>query len=305
MDNLNDISSSISAAEEIMKIINAVKTISSSRIKKILKDIDYNTFYYERITAAMKDILAAEGSDSFTHPYFAGHDKTIKSRAFLVFSGDQGLAGAYNNNLLDFACEAVRKEYNPSVITVGNMAQELYRRQKAASDRHTHRFPLEQTLANARRIAAAVRELYNNENADEIYLIYTSFFGKSKNKPVKQLLLPIKRGQKLIVPEDTACSEILYLPSAKITFDLLIPQYLIAIIFDVLVQTCAGEQFARMNVMDASAKKTEEVLKKLRLQYNFAKQAAITNEAAETEAVSLMMNERHSDYFQTGERGHE
>ena len=299
MDNLNDISSRIGAVEETRKITNAMKLVSSSRIKKILKELEYNTLYYERITAAMKDILAAEGSASFTHPYFVGHDKTVKSDAFLIFGGDKGLAGAYNHTLLDFAYESVRKEYNPSIVTIGNTAQEFFSRHQVPSSGYRLRFPLEQTLSNARRIEAALKDLYDNEYVDEVYLIYTSFFGKSKNKPVKQLLLPIQRGQNLIVPEDAAGSEILYLPSAKATFDLLIPQYLIAIIFDVLVQVYAGEQFARMNAMDASTQNADEILKKLRLQYNLARQAAITDEIAEVAAASLTMNEQYDEYLQT------
>ena len=291
MDNLNDISNRISAVEETRKITNAMKLVSSSRVKKILKSLEYNTLYYEKVTATMKDILAAVGNDSIDHPYFIGHDKKIKSDAFLIFAGDKGLAGAYNHNLLDFAFENVKKEENPSIITIGNIAQEYFNKHRIPSSGYRLRFPLEQTLNNARRIETAIKDLFDREYVDEVYLIYTSFFGKSKNKPVKQLLLPIKRGQNLVIAEDAKSNEIMYIPSAKQTFDLLIPQYIMAIIFDVLVQVYAGEQYARMNAMDASTQNADEILKKLKLQYNLARQASITNEIAEVAAASLMQEE--------------
>ncbi len=136
------------------------------------------------------------------------------------------------------------------------------------------------SLSNARKLAFDIFDLYDDDLTDEVYIIYTSFYGASKNKPVIRRLLPIVRGDYEQI-EAHEMSDILYEPSAQELFSLLVPQYVIGILFGALVQAYAAEHFARMNAMQSATKNADEMLKKLQTQYNMARQAAITQEISE------------------------
>jgi F-type H+-transporting ATPase subunit gamma len=245
------------------------------------------------VTSAMRDILATLGHESIEHPYFLGHQADRPKRLFIVFAGDKGLCGAYNHNVLEFARLAIANTQNPSLLTVGIEAREYFKRRMIKTNGYVLRFPLEQSLHNARLIVMAVKDLFDRKDVDEVYTVHTEFFGKDKNKPLERQILPILEGMHGLKPvEGENMAEIQYLPSAKETFDLLIPQYLIGIVYDTLVQAYAGEQFARMNAMDASTQNADEILKDLRQSYNLARQASITNEITEVSAAALMQEKQ-------------
>jgi F-type H+-transporting ATPase subunit gamma len=298
MENLNEIRARISAIEETRKITNTMNLVSSSRIKKILKSLEYNTIYFERVTSVMRDILTTSGTAALEHPYIAGHKVEIPKKMNIVVAGDRSLAGAYNHNVLTFAHEQLRSQENPSIMTVGNMARDYHRKNAIKTGGYTLRHPADQTLHNARSIVLAIKDLYDHCYIDEIDVIYTAFFGKDKNKPVIRKLLPIQDSN-VFKLEDAASQHkenlIEYYPSADATFDLLIPQYLIGMMFDVLVQAYAGEQYARMNAMDSATQNADEILKTLKLSYNLARQATITNEIAEVASASAIVNEDDED----------
>ncbi len=276
MQNTNEIRAHIAAVKQTRKITNAMHLVASSRLKKVMSHIEYNNAYFSRVQATMKDIL--QSSESVTHQYLTGRGGD--RRTYIVVAGDKGLAGAYNASVLNLAYETIsqRKEKKETyLLTVGLVATEFFKARGMQPDIETTGAVQDPSLSNARKLAF---DIYDDDLTDEVYIIYTSFYGDTKNRPVIRRLLPIVRGDYEQIAAHKM-SDIIYEPSAQELFSLLVPQYVTGILFGALVQAYAAEHFARMNAMQSATRNADEMLKKLQTQYNMARQAAITQEITE------------------------
>jgi F-type H+-transporting ATPase subunit gamma len=148
------------------------------------------------------------------------------------------------------------------------------------------------TMKSARRIMREIMNLFDTELTDEIYVIYTSFFGKTKNQPVTLRLLPLELADTPETPASNYSDALEHFPDARTVFDQIVPQYVLGLMFDVMVQAYAGEHFARMNAMRSSTENANDMLKSLEIQYNMARQSAITNEIAEITGANEVLKER-------------
>ena len=126
MQNTNEIRAHIAAVQQTRKITNAMHLVSSSRLKKVMSHIEYNNAYFSRVQATMKDIL--QSSEAVTHEYLTGREGD--RRTYVVVSGDKGMAGAYNSNVLNLAYNTImeRKERKETyLLTVGLVASEFFK----------------------------------------------------------------------------------------------------------------------------------------------------------------------------------
>lgn len=287
MQNANEIRAHINAVEQTRKITNAMHLVSTSRVRRVMQHIEYNHQYFLRVQSTMKDIL--QSSASITHPYLTvkpGHRRT-----FIVVAGDKGMAGAYNSNLLNFALEQLQKEEQYFLIAVGIVASEFFKTRGIIPDIEIMGTIQDPSLYNARELAFDIFDLFNQDLTDEVFIIYTSFYGETKNKPLARRLLPIILSDYRDIEASHIMTDIIYEPSPQELFDMLVPQYTLGIIFGALVQAYASEHFARMNAMQSATKNADEMLRKLRMQYNMARQTAITQEITEiTGAAEVLLN---------------
>lgn len=268
----------IAAVEETKKITGAMELVSSTRMRRVMSHIEQNHRYFEHVQKTMKEILSSP--HSITHPYLreapeGGHC------TFIVVTGDKGLCGAYNANVLNLAAKKMADKPKNALVTIGRTAEVYFRARGREPDLTVLGLAQDPTLSRARGLARDVMRLFDTGKTDEIQIIYTSFFGKTKNTAVSRRILPIVADDyRNIEPHETV-TDIIYYPSEQEVFDLLVPQYVVGILFGVLVQSYASEHFARMNAMHRATTNAQEMLESLRLQYNMARQAAITNEIAE------------------------
>jgi F-type H+-transporting ATPase subunit gamma len=279
----------IAAVEQTKKITGAMEMVSSTRMKRVMSHIEQNRRYFDSVRRTMKELLFS--ARSVSHPYLrevpeGGHC------TFIVISGDKGLCGSYNHNLLQFALENIRARPKRSIITIGNTAEDFFRAVGLHPDITFLGIAQDPALARARILVRDIMNIFDSGQTDEVRIIYTSFYGETKNKPVARRLLPILMDDYGDITGIETLSEIIYHPSAQEVFDLLVPQYILGILFGVMVQAYASEHFARMNAMHSSTTNAQEMLKSLRTQYNMARQSAITNEIAEiTGAAEILRKE--------------
>ena len=138
------------------------------------------------------------------------------------------------------------------------------------------------SLYNARNITNDILELYDNGLMDEVYVVYTQFHSVLKQEPKVIKLLPLSMSNFQEVAVETQYSaEIFYHPSPKEVFDILVPQYIIGLVYGCLVQSFASEHCARMTAMENATNNAEDMIDDLTKQYNRARQFAITNEISE------------------------
>ncbi len=277
MQNTNEIRRHIHAVGQTRKITNAMELISKVRLQKAMKHIYYNSEYLRRVQSAMKDILLSP--HAVEHKYLQTH--LGKNRLYIVIAGDKGMVGSYNSDILNFAYSEIAPQNDVMLATIGLEADNFFRNKGIVPDIEIPGLSQDPSLYNARTLMEDIIEHYATDEVRSVYFIYTQLTMTSTPRPVIRRFLPIRIHDYEDVKSSEPKHEILYEPSASEVFEQLVPQYLVGIIFGALVQSYASEHFARMNAMKNATDNADELLKKLKLQYNTARQAAITREIAE------------------------
>lgn len=255
-----------------------MEMVSSTRMKRVISHIEQNRRYFDSVQRTMKEILTS--SEEISHPYLREVPENGHC-TFIVISGDKGLCGSYNNNVLQLAQDTISKCPNHSIITIGNTAVDYFRARSITPDITLLGLAQDPALSKARMLVRDIVNIYNSGETDEIRIIYTSYYGETKNKPVIKRLLPIRLDDYTSISNAETLTGIIYHPSPQQVFQLLIPQYILGILFGVMVQAYASEHFARMTAMHSATTNAQDMLKGLRTKYNMARQSAITNEIAE------------------------
>lgn len=283
MQNLNEIRQHIRAVEQTRKLTNAMYLVASSRMKRALPYVEYDRMYFQKVEAAMEDILHSESI--IHHPYL--EDRGDARCAYIIVAGDKGMAGDYNTAVLNLCWERVKARPDPHIVTVGVIASRFFREKGIVPDWEVFGVSQDPSLENARTLTARVKEHFDRGVVDKVYLIYTAFFSTVSTRPVIRQILPLS------IPDTQADNErepegppMLYHPSPKEVFDRLVPEYMVSVVFAALVQSYASEHCARMNAMRGATDSADGMLKKLRQQYNLARQAAITREITEISAAA-------------------
>ena len=291
MAGTNEIRHHILAVEQTKKITGAMEMVSSNRMNQVMGHIEQNRTYFSGIRRTMKELLMT--TEDISHPYLTG--RVRHHTTFMVMSGDKGLCGSHNSNVLNYALRRINETPGAALITLGNTAEDFFHSRGMTPDITFLGIAQDPTLSRARDVAEALTQLYEKELTDDLRVIYTSFYGDSKGSPVEFRLLPIMLHDYEDVRDAESLTEILYHPSAQTVMDILVPQYVIGLIFGVMVQAYASEHFARMTAMHSATTNAQDILSELRTRYNLARQSAITNELAEiTGAAEVLVNNSNS-----------
>ena len=281
MQRANEIRLHIAAIEQTRKITGAMEMISSNRMRQVMSHIDHNSRYLTYIRRTMKELLTS--SRDVSHPFFAMRPR--RHCTYVVISGDKGLCGSYNSAVLNLALESIRGNPGAGLITLGHTAESFFHSRGMTPDICLLGIVQDPTLARAREVARELTRLYEDEFTDELRIIFTSFYGV-KGIPVEFRLLPVVLDDYKDIRDAEALQEIMYHPSPQTVLDLLIPQYIISLAFDAMVQAYASEHYARMNAMHSATTNAKEMIDDLQTKYNLARQSAITNEIAEIAGAS-------------------
>jgi len=254
-----------------------MEMISSNRMRQVMGHIEHNRTYFTYIRRSMKEILASV--QDVSHPFLIERER--HHHTYVVISGDKGFCGAHNSTVLNFALQRVRATPGCSLITLGHTAESFFRSHDITPDICMLGIVQDPTLERVREIAGELMDLYERTITDEISIIYTSFYGESKRQPVEARLLPVHLHDYVDIRDAQELSGIMYHPSAQTVLDLMVPQFLVGLLFGIMVQAYASEHFSRMTAMRSATTNAKEMIDKLNTQYNMARQSAITNELAE------------------------
>ena len=287
MAKTNEIRHRILAVEQTKKITGAMEMVSSNRMNHVMGHIEQNRIYFSNIRRTMKELLSS--FHDIRHPYLDARPR--HQTTFMVISGDKGLCGSHNSAVLKYAHSRLSETPGAALITLGNTAEEFFHTHGRVPDISMHGIVQDPTLEKSREVSASLTQMYEQELTDELRVIYTSFYGASKGKPVEFRLLPVILHDYDDVRDAEVLSEILYHPSAQTILDILVPQYVIGLIFGVMVQAYASEHLARMNAMHSATTNATEILDTLRVHYNLARQSSITNEIAEIISAASTIND--------------
>lgn len=271
MASMKDIKLRIKSVQSTMQITRAMKLVASSRLRRAQARVIASRPYYEVLSETLSDI--ANSNSDFTSAYLTKRE--VKKKLYIVFAGDRGLAGGYNSNMFKMI-ETETKGQECSFLPVGKKALEYFRKRdrEIVSDA----FPEvgEVSVSDCFEMARIVCEGYRKGEFDEIHVAGTIFKSVMSQIPTTWQLLPFTPK-----PVEGNRKVILYEPDSEETFNAIIPEYIAGIIYSVLCESAASEQGARQMAMDNATNNASDMIDKLTLHYNRARQGAITQEITE------------------------
>ena len=280
MATLKDINSRIKAVKNTQKITKAMKMVAASKLKKVQTRMLDLRPYAEK----MHDVLLslARGADSESHPLLAFRPR--KTVEVVVVTSDRGLCGAFNANILKAAqgrIDEYKKEgFEVSISAIGKKAADYFRIRGVTTRKSWTGISGNVRFANAGEIANEVRENYINETYDEVVVVYNAFKSMVSQTITVAKLLPLTQEDdgEQESSEETGSVDFIYEPSMEAIFDSLIPKNVDIQIYRALLESSAAEEAARMSAMENATQSCDEMVEKLTLQYNKARQASITGE---------------------------
>lgn len=286
MASMREIKLRIKSIKETRQITKAMKLISAAKLKKARQQLEQTLPYFSKVKCTIGDLLMHSGT--IESPYFdIRKDKDDKKTGFIILTGDKGLAGGYNHNILKLAEDEIKKVQNPVLLVAGHMGRNYFYRREFNMFQDFD-YPVQNpTVYRAREMADIVIDQFKKGQLDEVYLIFTLMVSTIKLQPQVMKILPLNLEalKEDIGVIDCSCVKVdemlTYEPSLHAVFDVLIPKYVKGVIYGALVEAFTSEQSARMSAMDNATSNADDMLQSLNLFYNRARQAAITQEIAE------------------------
>jgi F-type H+-transporting ATPase subunit gamma len=273
----------IRSVQSTKKITRAMELIAASRIVKAQQRVAAARPYSEQITEVIRQ-LAASGA-GLDHPLLQPRDE-IKSVGFIAITADRGLAGAYNASIIRTVERAVaerrRRGAGYTLVVAGKKAESYFRWRGYNIAHAGTGFSEQPHYADAKALAEVVIEQFQNEEIDEVQLVYTRFLSMGTQRVVSRKLLPLDTGAIADRSDDsgpTASYE--FEPEPNEILEQLLPRYVEARVFAALLEAAASEQAARQRAMKAATDNAEELIKNLSIDANKLRQAGITTEIME------------------------
>lgn len=278
MANTREIKLRIRGVEGTKKITKAMKLIAASKLKKARQMHERTLPFFKHIQEVMTDIM--QNSPEMKLVYFDQREKKEnRVKAYIVISSDSGLNGGYNANVIKEAVKMIDKE-NSVVFPIGNVVKNYMIKHgyNVKTDLGIDSYSV--TTITAADIAKNMVQLFKQGEIDELELIYTEMETVMSLVPHSIKLLPLEI--KDFKVKESGVSDVLeFEPSPEKVFERLTNQYVKGILYGGMVESFVSEHFARMNAMDSATTNAEKVSSKLTLDYNRARQQAITQEISE------------------------
>jgi F-type H+-transporting ATPase subunit gamma len=281
MASLKDIKKRIGTVKNTQQITKAMKMVSAAKLRRAQDAVVAARPYADKMHDVLSSLALREETDS--HPLLAERGK---GKALVVLiTGDRGLCGGFNTNIAKAAERFIRdnKEGFESyeLLIVGRKGNDYLKRRAGMKIIKVHEQLVgtgQVTYPVGALIGQEVIELFRSSEYDSVFLIYNAFQSAMTQVQTVTQLLPIVPKE---VEPGSYVSEYIYEPNAREVLNQILPKHIEVQIFRALLESSASEHGARMTAMDSASKNASEMIGKLTLQYNRARQAAITKELME------------------------
>ena len=280
MATLKEIRKRVSSVQNIQQITKAMKMVSAARLRRAQEAALAARPYAEKLEAVLQN-LAAQGEE-LAHPFLA--ERAENSTTLIVMTSDRGLCGGFNSSLIR-AAEAFmrqRAEQKVSLILVGRRAYDHFKRRDVTiAEEHINLYGrLSADLAHD--IGRRVGEQFLSGETDSFYVLYAKFRSALVQVPTLDKILPLTSTQQT---EDQGALDYLYEPAPQTLLANLLERYIDMLIYRAMLESVASEHGARMTAMDNATSNAVEMIDRLTLDMNRARQAGITRELLEIVAT--------------------
>jgi len=274
-----EIKTRIRSMESTKQITKAMEMVAASKLRRAQAQVLSSRPYFEILFNTINDIV--DTNRDFSSPYLI--QRPVKKTAYVVIAGDRGLAGGYNSNILKLVMNEIQGK-DTCVVPIGKKAVDYFKSHNVPMLTTNYAEAEDMSLGDCFTIAKRLCKQYLAGEFDEICVAYTNFVSVLSQTPGSLRLLPLLRHD--TGKEGTVESDIVYEPDATEVFDAIVPEYLGGILYGALCESRASEQAARRTAMDSATQNADEMIANLSLQFNRARQAAITQEITEIVAGS-------------------
>ncbi|MBE9503175.1 MAG: ATP synthase F1 subunit gamma [Proteobacteria bacterium] len=274
MANLKDIKKRIGSLKNTSQITKAMKMVSAAKLRRAQVSIVAARPYAEKMQALLASL--SEGAESLNHPLL--EVRASKKVAVILFTSDRGLCGGFNANLIKkaeaFSAESCTGK-DRTMLFYGKKGRDHFNRRNAEIAGFYQASVDKSGYALAKEISDDIIAAYTAGDYDEVYLVSGHFKSAMTQIPTVEKLLPVVPEEGKESPETV---DVIYEPDPEAILEGLIPKYISSQIYKAILETAASEHGARMSAMDSASKNASEMIGNLTVQYNRARQAAITTE---------------------------
>ena len=266
----------ISAVESTRKITNSMKLVSSVKLRKMNKVVTLQAFYFKAMERALSDaIFYNDKNENNYNSIYLNENNYAKKKLYIIVCSNMGLCGAYNNDVIKYFKKLYRK--GDEIIIIGEKGYlNLLKEKDLIIDTKFLHLRNNFTLGTTHILCEYIMSKYETGEFNEISMIYLKYKNSISFVPNKLKLLPI-------IPKENpnAVYSPIYEPSKEKVLSTIIPQYLNSLLYGNLHSAFLSEESSRRNSMDAADKSAKDLVDKLKLEYNKARQQEITQEITE------------------------
>lgn len=283
MASMRDIKRRKESITSTSQITKAMKLVSTVKFQKAKDHAEETKPYFQKMYETVSHMLASVG-DQCSHPLLRKVEKDgpIKKGVILITS-NRGLAGGYNSNIVKLVTRGDFDKEQTVIYPVGTKGLDAMKRLGYHCEGDYSEVINKPMFCDAVSLGKTVMTALEQGDIDEVYLAYTVFKNSVTQIPTLMKILPVDPEQAKPEEEETKNAKVLmnYEPGEEETLGYIIPLYMNSLIFVAMAEAVASENGARMQAMDSATSNAEEMIETLGLQYNRARQAAITQELTE------------------------
>ena len=274
MASLKDIRDRIKSVKSIQKVTSAMKMVAAAKVRKAQEKMEQARPYTSALEETINHILSDVSRDDLD----LLNVRKIRRKAYVIVSADRGLAGGFNSNIIKVSEKEIAEfgKENVDLFCIGKKARDHFKRRDYNIIESHIDFWSELNFDNAMMIGRSAIEHFTSGKVDEIHVIYNYFVNMAQQETKSEVLLPLSYDD-----EDFEEKDRLYEPSKEVLVSSLVPRHLNIQIWKYLLESYASEQAARMMAMENATTNAGDMIKSLTLEFNKARQAAITTEMLE------------------------
>ncbi|EAE5962111.1 F0F1 ATP synthase subunit gamma [Listeria monocytogenes] len=281
MASLIDIKQRITSTRKTSQITKAMQMVSAAKLGRA----ESNARSYEPYVSKIKDVVThvASTGNSSDHPMLVS--RPVHRTGYIVLTSDTGLAGSYNSSVIKEVFQEINKKHTSSdeyaIITVGRSARDFFKARQMNVVLEVQGITDHPIFAEIKDIASNTVQMFEDGVYDEVFIYYNHHINSISNELRKEQLLPLTEFHEKGKETDVDLTTYEFEPSEQEILEVLLPQYVESLIFGALLDAKAAEHAARMTAMRSATDNASDLISDLSLQYNRARQAAITQEITE------------------------
>jgi F-type H+-transporting ATPase subunit gamma len=284
MAALNEVRDRIKSVKSTQQITKAMKLVSASKLKKATSRITLMRPYAEKLQDVLSNIMQSTDLSELSMGY--NDERPINKVLVVAFSSDRGLCGGFNSNLIKTAKRVVEEKYankvgrkNITVLPIGKKVDENFRRTDISTNSDYWDLFYNLNFEESSKIAQFLMQSFLAKEYDVIEVVYSKFKNAAVQEFSVEQFLPVAKVQSTTTSSSNA--DYVFEPNKIALLEELIPKILKTTFFRYCLDNNASEHGARMVAMDSATNNAGDLIKKLEIEYNKARQAAITNQIME------------------------